>query len=88
MVAIAIADAHRGQVPKAFVRLRRGKSLTVGALKAFLADKLSPIEIPAEIEFRDTLPRTMIGKLSKKELVAEEERKAARASESRERGTR
>ena len=34
--------------------------------------KISKIELPAEIEFRDALPKTMIGKLSKKELKAEE----------------
>lgn len=39
---------------------------------AFLKDKLNPIEIPREIEFRAALPKTLIGKLSKKELVAEE----------------
>ena len=33
------------------------------------------IEMPAEIEFRDALPKTMIGKLSKKELKAEEEQR-------------
>ncbi len=38
----------------------------------FLQDKLSPIEMPVYIEFRDDLPKTLIGKLSKKELVAEE----------------
>jgi long-chain acyl-CoA synthetase len=32
--------------------------------------------MPREIEFRDALPKTLIGKLSKKELVAEEEAKA------------
>jgi long-chain acyl-CoA synthetase len=37
----------------------------------FLEPKLSKIEMPAEIEFRDALPKTMIGKLSKKELRAE-----------------
>ena len=41
----------------------------------FLEDKLSPIERPEFIEFRDELPKTMIGKLSKKELVAEEKEK-------------
>ena len=38
----------------------------------FLADKLSKIEMPSVIEFRSELPKTLIGKLSKKELKAEE----------------
>ena len=36
--------------------------------ETFLKDILSKIEMPEEVEFRDELPKTMIGKLSKKEL--------------------
>jgi long-chain acyl-CoA synthetase len=46
-------------------------------LKQFLEDKLSKIEMPSHIEFRDELPKTIIGKLSKKELVAEEQAQQA-----------
>jgi hypothetical protein len=45
--------------------------LSTEKLLAFLEDKLSPIERPRHVEFRDELPKTMIGKLSKKELVAD-----------------
>ncbi|MBM3533843.1 MAG: long-chain fatty acid--CoA ligase [Alphaproteobacteria bacterium] len=72
---IGIPDSYRGQSPKAFVKLQAGKTLTQDELLAFLKDKLNPIEMPREIEFRDALPKTLIGKLSKKELVAEEEAK-------------
>jgi long-chain acyl-CoA synthetase len=44
---------------------------TANELHAFLSEKLSKFELPAEIEFRDELPKTMVGKLSKKELRAE-----------------
>ena len=37
----------------------------------FLRPKLSKLELPVAIEFRDELPKTMIGKLSKKALRAE-----------------
>ena len=67
-----VPDADKGEVPKAFVRLKEGESLTAEELLTFLADKLSPIEMPRTVEFREELPKTMIGKLSKKELVAEE----------------
>ena len=52
--------------------------MTAAELHDFLATKLSKIELPAEIEFRDTLPKTMVGKLSKKELRAEHARAKAR----------
>jgi long-chain acyl-CoA synthetase len=44
-------------------------------MMAFLTPKLGKHEMPKEIEFRSELPKTLVGKLSKKELVAEEEEK-------------
>ena len=50
-------------------------------MRAFLKEHLSAIEMPREIEFREALPKTMVGKLSKKELVEEEAaRRAASAA--------
>ena len=65
------------------MRLKQDHALSADELLAFLEDKLSPIERPRHVEFRDELPKTMIGKLSKKELVAEEQARqtAARQAE-------
>jgi long-chain acyl-CoA synthetase len=68
---IGIKDDYRGEAPKAFVKLRPGARLTVEELLHHLEPRLSKIEMPAEIEFRDELPKTMIGKLSKKALREE-----------------
>ena len=75
-IVIGVPDAYRGQSPKAFVTLRRGLAADPATLREFLADKLNRIEMPHEIEIRKSLPKTAIGKLSKKELVAEERAKA------------
>jgi long-chain acyl-CoA synthetase len=72
---IGIKDKKRGEAPKAFVRLKDGMSLTAKQLFEHLAPRISKIEMPSEIEFRPELPKTMIGKLSKKELKAEEDAK-------------
>ncbi len=77
-VVIGVPDAHRGQAPKGFVVLDPPGAVTGAELRDFLRDKISKIELPREVEIRDTLPKTLIGKLSKKELVEEELRKAAR----------
>jgi long-chain acyl-CoA synthetase len=76
VVVVGIPDAYRGEAPKAFVKLKEGHTATAAELHAFLTQKLSKFELPAEIEFRDELPKTMIGKLSKKELRAEARRGA------------
>jgi long-chain acyl-CoA synthetase len=79
---IGVPDARRGQSAKAFIALKPGsKQLTYEELIAFLSDKLAKYEMPVEMEVRDSLPKTGVGKLSKKELVAEElAKRAAQAS--------
>ncbi len=77
VTVIGVPDEYRGEAAKAFVVLKPGAMVTAAELVAFLREYLSPIELPRHVEFRDTLPKTLIGKLSKKELVAEE---AARRS--------
>lgn len=77
VTVIGVPDEYRGQAPKAFVKLVDGMRATPEELKAFLVDWISKIEMPREIEIRTTLPKTMVGKLSKKELVAEEAGAAA-----------
>lgn len=76
-IVIAIPDPYRGQSPKAFVKLKDGADVSAQDLREFLKDHLSTIELPREVEFRSELPKTMVGKLSKKELVEEELAKRA-----------
>ena len=84
VTVIGIPDDYRGQSVKAFVKLKQQQEIDAGKLMEFLKPKLGRHEMPNEIEFRAELPKTMIGKLSKKELVAEEQAKyeAAKAGHS------
>jgi long-chain acyl-CoA synthetase len=75
VTVIGVPDAYRGEAAKAFIALKPGQSLDFDELKVFLSDKLGRHEMPAEMELRDSLPKTSIGKLSKKELIAEERAK-------------
>jgi len=54
------------------VTLRPGETATEGEILEFLRAHLNKIEVPRAVEIRAALPKTMVGKLSKKELVAEE----------------
>ncbi len=69
---IGIKDAYRGEAPKAYIKLKPGMNATIEEIRKHLEPRLSKIEMPAEIEFRTELPKTIIGKLSKKELKAEQ----------------
>lgn len=68
---IGVPDDYRGEAPVAFVKLKPGKTVTEADLKHFIAERLNKIEMPKEIIFKDALPKTLIGKLSKKELRTE-----------------
>ncbi|KKB82625.1 hypothetical protein VW29_16005 [Devosia limi DSM 17137] len=68
---IGVPDQYRGEAPIAFVKLRAGAQVSEAELKKFLAEKLNKIEMPREVIFKDALPKTLIGKLSKKELREE-----------------
>ncbi len=73
VTVIGIPDSYRGQSAKAFIALKPGQpAFGIDELKNFLADKLAKYEMPTEMEVRASLPKTPVGKLSKKELVAEE----------------
>jgi len=81
-VVIGVPDAYRGEAAKAFVQLKAGAlPFSLDELRVFLADKLGRHEMPAHLEFRDALPKTAVGKLSKRELIDEERRKARAAAE-------
>jgi len=75
-LVIGIPDSYRGEAAKAFIKLKSGApTLTLDALRDFLADKIGRHEMPAALEIRAALPRTGVGKLSKKELIEEERSK-------------
>ena len=72
-IVAGLPDRARGEIVKAWVKLKEGRDLSAEALKTFLESRLSPMEIPRQVEFRDDpLPKTMIGKLSRKDVVAQE----------------
>lgn len=75
VVVAGVADEYRGEAPKAFIKLRDGAKTSEDEILAFAASNLNPIERPTAVEFRDELPKTFIGKLTRKGLFADEETK-------------
>ncbi len=78
-IVIGVPDPYRGQTVKAVVQPAKDQTLTEAELLDFLKDKISAIERPRVIEFRDALPMTLIGKPDKKALLEEEAAKFAGA---------
>ncbi len=78
-LVIGVPDRYRGEQPKAFVTLNEGAEIDGPGLKEWLNLQLGKHERVCEVEVRLNLPKTLVGKLSRKELVAEERAKAEAA---------
>ncbi len=76
-IVIGVPDRYSGERPKAFVTLNEGAAITGQALTDWLNPKLGKHERVIAVDVRESLPKTLVGKLSRKELVAEEKAKAA-----------
>jgi long-chain acyl-CoA synthetase len=80
-VAVAgTPDEYQGETVTAWVVLRAGQQVTVDELRAHCKEKLVGYKVPRRIEFRDSLPKTMVGKVLRRELVAEQSRGGQRAA--------
>jgi long-chain acyl-CoA synthetase len=66
-----VPDAIKGEVPRAWVVLKAGQSATEDELRAYGRERLAPYKVPAKVEFRKDLPKTMVGKVLRRMLVAE-----------------
>jgi long-chain acyl-CoA synthetase len=74
-VAVGIADEYRGETIKAYVVLKPGQNVTEKEVIDFCRSKLAAYKAPKLVEFRDSLPKSAVGKVLRKILRAEEEAK-------------
>ncbi len=75
-VAIGVKDKYRGETVKAFVVLKPGEKCTEEEIIKFCKEKLAPYKVPKLVEFRDSIPKSAVGKILRKILREEEEAKA------------
>ena len=76
VAAIGVPDEHSGEVVKLFV-VKKDPALTEAALKQYCHDELTGYKRPRYIEFRDSLPKSNVGKILRRELRDEEKKRAA-----------
>jgi len=70
--SIGVPDLKRGENVKVFVVLKEGETATEEELIEFCKDKLATYKLPTEVEFREELPKTNIGKILRKDLRKDE----------------
>jgi long-chain acyl-CoA synthetase len=75
VVTVGVPDAYRGETVKAFVVVKPGETVTEEELIKFAREKLAAYKAPKAVEFRDTLPKSAVGKTLRKVLRAEEQAK-------------
>lgn len=73
-VAVGITDPYRGETIKACIVLKPGETATEEEIITFCREKLAAYKVPRRVEFRDSLPKSVIGKVLRKILRAEEAR--------------
>jgi long-chain acyl-CoA synthetase len=73
-----VPDEYRGQTVKAYVVVKPGQSLTAGDVIAFCRERLARYKVPHLVEFRESLPKSIIGKVLRRVLLEEEQQRAPR----------
>jgi long-chain acyl-CoA synthetase len=65
---IGVPDEYRGESVKAFVVLKEGQTATEEEIIDFCKDQMAAYRVPRQVEFRNDLPKSMIGKVLRREL--------------------
>jgi long-chain acyl-CoA synthetase len=77
VVVAGVPDAYRGETVKAFVVLRAGESASEAEIVEFCRLHLAVFKVPRKVEFRDELPKSIVGKYLRRVLVEEERARLA-----------
>ncbi len=74
-ISLGVPDEYRGETVKAFVVCKEGAALSGEEVIAFCRERLAGYKVPTQVEFRDSLPKSVVGKLLRKVLREEEKAK-------------
>ncbi|MEW6048331.1 MAG: long-chain fatty acid--CoA ligase [Bacillota bacterium] len=72
VAVVGVGDPYRGETVKAYVVLKEGQSATADQLAAFCRERLAAYKVPRQFEFRDELPKTLVGKVLRRALREQE----------------
>ncbi|GEM_PF-107097 len=77
---VGIKDPYRGETVKAYVVLKEGWQISASQLDRWCRDQLAAFKVPHHYVFRDSLPKTMVGKVLRRKLLEEDEAEAGDAA--------
>ncbi|MBU4523934.1 MAG: long-chain fatty acid--CoA ligase [Desulfomicrobium sp.] len=74
-VSVGITHPTRGEIIKAYIVLKEGETLTKTEVIAFCREKLANYKVPKQVEFRDDLPKSIVGKVLRRVIREEEDKR-------------
>jgi long-chain acyl-CoA synthetase len=80
-VVAGVPHPVRGETVKAYVVLKAGQTATADELIEFCRTNLAPYKVPTLVEFRSELPKSLVGKFLRRQLIEEEKERAARGGQ-------
>ncbi|WP_281884870.1 long-chain fatty acid--CoA ligase [Paenibacillus sp. YYML68] len=78
-VVAGVVDSYRGETVKAYIVLRQGATVDAAHVSAWCRERLAAYKVPKLYEFRESLPKSMVGKVLRRKLVEEEAERQRRA---------
>ncbi len=79
-VSVGVPHPTRGEIIKAYIVPKAGEKLTKGEIMDHCRQQLANYKLPRQVEFREELPKTIVGKVLRRALRAEEEQRVAMAA--------
>jgi long-chain acyl-CoA synthetase len=78
--AIGVPHPIKGEEVKVFVVLKPGTTATAAEIIAYCRTQLAPFKVPKDVEFRESLPKTLIGKTLRRQLAEEDRKKRSQVA--------
>jgi long-chain acyl-CoA synthetase len=78
VVVVGLPEEFKGEKIKAYIVLKEGVTATKEEIIQYCREQLSKFKVPKEVEFRDQLPKTLVGKVLRR-VLRDEEMKKVRA---------
>lgn len=72
-VVVGVKDSYRGESVKAYIVLKDGAEPDPASLEQFCRSQLAAYKVPRQYVFRESLPKTMVGKVLRRKLLEEDE---------------